>query len=94
MSPSRRILIVEDEPNVRLVFRIALATESCAIATAGDGERALRWLRGNVADLILLDLNLPKMGGLDVLRRLREEGDRTPVVVVTGTGASPSPSRR
>ena len=87
MSPSRRILIVEDEPNVRLVFRTALATESCAIAAADDGEQALRWLRGNVADLILLDLNLPKMGGLDVLRRLGEEGERTPVVVVTAHGS-------
>ena len=85
--PIERILIVEDEPNVRLVFRTALASETARSPRRTTASSALVVLRGNAADLILLDLNLPGMGGMEVLRRLGEEGDRTPVVVVTANGS-------
>lgn len=90
MGVLRRIMIVEDEPNVRLVFRTALASKDYAVSTAEDGETALRWLRRETADLVLLDLQMPGMGGMDFLRRLREAGIEVPVVIVSAHDALPN----
>jgi len=76
-------MIVEDEPNVRLVFRAALESEAYTLTTAEDGETALRWLTQEPSDLVLLDLRMPGIGGMEVLRRLRAAGSDVPVVVIT-----------
>ena len=85
------ILIVDDEPNVRLVFRTALESAGFATAEAADGEAALDRLRDRYLpiELILLDLQMPGLGGMETLRRLRATGDRTPVVIVTAHGSIP-----
>ena len=83
MSAARRIMIVEDEPNVRLVFRAALESETHTLTTAEDGETALRWLNQEDYDLVLLDIRMPGMGGMEVLRRLRAAGRDVPVIVIT-----------
>ncbi len=87
-----RVLIVDDEPNVRLMFRTALES-AYRVTTADDGESALKEIeRGGQEprfDLILLDLQMPGMGGMEVLRRLREAGNETPVVIVTAHGSIP-----
>lgn len=90
MSTSRHIMIVEDEPNVRLVFRTALSSNEYVVSTAEDGESALRWLAKKPADLVLLDLQMPGMGGMEVLRRLREAGIEVPVVIVSAHDALPN----
>jgi len=90
MTHTKRILIVDDEPNVRLVFRTALESNNSLVATAEDGETALRWLKESAADLILLDLQMPGLDGMEVLRRLRQEGINTPVVIVTAHGSIPN----
>jgi DNA-binding response OmpR family regulator len=90
MNASKQILIVDDEPNVRLVFRTALESPDYLIATAADGETALRWLRASAADLVLLDLSMPGIGGMDVLETLREEGNDVPVVIITAHGSIPN----
>lgn len=90
MTASRRILIVEDEPNVRLVFRTALLSNDYVLATAEDGESALRWLLDESADLVLLDLQMPGLGGMEVLRRLREAGIDVPVVIVSAHDEAPN----
>ena len=90
MSDPKRILIVEDEPNVRLVFRAALTSNAYQIAVAEDGETALRYLKQESADLVLLDLNMPVLGGMDVLRLLRESGSDLPVVIVSAYDAVPN----
>jgi DNA-binding response OmpR family regulator len=90
MGSSYRILIVEDEPNVRLVFRTALESNEYLLATAADGEMALRYLNHDPADLVLLDLQMPGMGGMEVLRRLREAGNAVPVVIVTAHDGVPN----
>jgi DNA-binding response OmpR family regulator len=90
MSRSERILIVEDEPNVRLVFRTALASNDYLLATAQDGETALQYLEQEPVDLVLLDLQMPGMGGMEVLRRLREAGNHVPVVIVTAHDSVPN----
>lgn len=83
MSDNAHILIVDDEPNVRLVFRTALMSNDYILFTAEDGETALRWLKQQPADVVLLDLQMPGMGGMEVLGRLRKAGCDVPVVIVS-----------
>ena len=90
MSKYSNILIIDDEPNVRLMFRTALASSGYQVTTAEDGETALGWLAGGKADVVLLDLHMPGLEGMDVLRRLRESGNDTPVVIVTAHGSVPN----
>ncbi|SIN89535.1 Response regulator receiver domain-containing protein [Singulisphaera sp. GP187] len=84
------ILIVDDEPNVRLMFRTALVPSGYQVTTAEDGATALDWLAEGKADVVLLDLQMPGLDGMDVLRRLRESGNDTPVVIVTAHGSVPN----
>ena len=74
MSHDARILIVDDEPNVRLVFRTALETSGYSITTAADGEQALKWLANETVDLVLLDLQMPGLSGMDVLEGIAQSG--------------------
>lgn len=85
MSNSKRILIVDDEPNVRLVFRTALESEGHDLAEAANGRDALDWLRTSKADLILLDLQMPGMDGFQVMEGLKTNGadGYLPVLVIT-----------
>jgi DNA-binding response OmpR family regulator len=84
------ILIVDDEPNVRLVFRTALDLPGNNLIELKDGQDALDWLAGSHADLVLLDLQMPGIPGMEVLRRLRAVGKDVPVVVITAHGGVPS----
>lgn len=80
--PSSLILVVEDEPNLSEVLEAYLRREGFHTERAGDGESALRLFREAKPDLILLDVMLPKLGGFEVLRRVRQAGD-TPIIMVT-----------
>jgi two-component system KDP operon response regulator KdpE len=82
MNPLR-ILIVDDEPPIRRFLRTALAAQDYRVEEAGDGEAALDFLKRNPVDLIVLDLGLPGMDGLEVIRRRREEGDTTPIIILS-----------
>jgi DNA-binding response OmpR family regulator len=83
------VLIVDDEPNVRLMFRTALQSAGYETAEAGDGQAALSWLERTSPDLMLLDLKMPGIDGMETLRRMREAGDETPVVIITAHGSIP-----
>jgi DNA-binding NtrC family response regulator len=83
------VLVVDDEPNVRLVFRTALEAAGYAVAEAEDGETAIDRLGVLPADIVLLDLQMPGMGGMEVLRQLRDAHDQVPVVIVTAHGSIP-----
>ena len=89
METRVRILVVDDEPNVRLTFRAALEAAGYEVAEAADVAEALARLERAPADLVLLDLRLPGAGGLELLRRLRDEGIDVPVVIVTAHGSIP-----
>jgi len=89
MSECARILIVDDEPNVRLMFRTVLDAVGYATDEAGDGESALALQRSRPADLILLDLRMPGLDGMETLARLRESGDPAPVAMITAHGSIP-----
>jgi two-component system alkaline phosphatase synthesis response regulator PhoP len=82
----KRILIVEDEPAVARGVRDALSFNGYTVEVSGDGESGFRLARDEDFDLIVLDLMLPRMDGLEVLRRLRNAGDATPVVILTAKG--------
>jgi two-component system KDP operon response regulator KdpE len=83
MTPEPRILVVDDEPPIRRLLKTALTAQSWRIEEASDGPQALEFLRRNKMDLIVLDLGLPGMDGLDVIRQLRDGGNLTPIVVLS-----------
>jgi two-component system alkaline phosphatase synthesis response regulator PhoP len=82
----QKILVVEDEPGIVLGLRDNLEYEGFEVRAAADGEEALRCALEERPDLILLDLMLPKLSGLDVCRRLRRQGVETPVIMLTARG--------
>jgi len=81
-----RILIVEDEPAMQRGLRDNLEVEGYAVETAGDGETGLQQILRHQFDLIILDVMLPKVSGFDVCRKAREQGVRTPVIMLTAKG--------
>jgi DNA-binding NtrC family response regulator len=78
----RKILIVDDEPMVRDSLRLLLKT-TFDVSTASDGEEALGVFDQAKPDLVLLDVMMPKIDGIEVLKRLRERGVKTPVIMLT-----------
>jgi DNA-binding response OmpR family regulator len=76
-----RILVVDDDPDIRLLLRLELSAEGHAIVEAGDGRAALDALERDPVDLMLLDIMMPVLDGWGVLRALPESAP--PVVVVT-----------
>src|SRR6476660_6239012 len=81
-----RVLVVDDDHTVREVVISYLRAGGHDVAEAADGETALRIMRDESADLVLLDLMLPGIDGLEVCRRLRTQGD-VPVIMLTALGA-------
>jgi two-component system, NtrC family, response regulator AtoC len=82
-----RVLIVDDDAASRRLLEVRLRPLECDVATAGNGEQALTAIRKDVPDLVLLDLQMPKMGGIEVLRALRKEQINLPIVVITAHGS-------
>lgn len=89
MNRAAHVLIVDDEPNVRLMFRTSLSSEGYTLSVAEDGESALKAQETSPSDLILLDLQMPGIDGLATLRRLRDRGDDVAVVFITAHGSVP-----
>ncbi len=79
------ILVVDDEPNIREVVGLYLRRDGHAVISAGDGEEALRLHREHHPDLVVLDLMLPRMSGLEVCRRIQAER-RVPLIMLTARG--------
>lgn len=78
-----RILVIEDDPSVRSLLERGLAYEGYLTEAAEDGESGLEAARDRPADLIVLDVMLPGIDGLEVLRRLRQVDDDLPVILLT-----------
>jgi DNA-binding response OmpR family regulator len=83
--PEATVLIIDDEPLVREILARYLTREGFAVATASDGLQALERWQNEHPDLVLLDLMLPEVNGLEVFRRARETDD-TPVIMLTAKG--------
>ena len=84
-----RILVVDDEPAVRDAVDRALRLEGYETELAADGSQALDALAVSAPDALVLDVLMPRIDGLEVCRRLRAAGDRTPVLVLTARDAVP-----
>jgi two-component system alkaline phosphatase synthesis response regulator PhoP len=82
-----RILVVEDDPSIVLGLRMNLEAEGYIVDAAEDGEAGLALARRGQADLIILDIMLPRLNGFEVLRQLRSEGVRVPTIVLSARDA-------
>jgi two-component system OmpR family response regulator len=78
-----RVLVVDDEPTISDLLAMALRYEGCEMRTAADGEQALRSAAEFHPDVVVLDLMLPDLDGMEVLRRLRAETPTLPVLFLT-----------
>ncbi|MGA0604289.1 response regulator [Caulobacter sp. KR2-114] len=86
LQDALKIIFVDDDPILREFAVVNLTTEHATVATAADGEEALRVIEAFQPDIMLLDLEMPTLDGFEVLERLRasETWRRLPVIVVTG----------
>ena len=81
-TPSARVLVVEDDEAIADVLRRSLRAEGHEVQSAGDGAEALTVAERFAPDLVILDLGLPRLDGMEVLKRLRADGD-VPVLILT-----------
>jgi DNA-binding NtrC family response regulator len=81
-----RVLLVDDEPDLRAVLAEALREAGHAVTTAGDGAEALARVHDEVFDVVVTDVNLPKIDGLTLFRRARVESPSTSVILITAFG--------
>lgn len=79
-----RILIVDDETEARDILTLRLKRRGAAPAYAPGGREALEWLKEHQADIVLLDIKMPDMDGLEVLRCLRADYPDLPVIILSG----------
>jgi two-component system, NtrC family, response regulator AtoC len=78
-----RVLVVDDEPDAVELLQEFLTSKGYDVITAGDGEEALRKVKAERPHLILLDVRMPKMNGLEVLRQVRQIDKEVGVIMVT-----------
>ncbi len=90
MTARSRVLVIDDDPGLLELLEIYFSRQGYRVLGVRNGEDALGTLDDTQPDLIILDLVLPGMGGLDVLRRLKQVLPRTPVVMVSGHGQAPN----
>jgi two-component system response regulator MprA len=83
MSSGARVLVVDDDPQLREALTRALELDDYQVSTASNGAQALEAISGNRPDVVVLDVMMPYVGGLDVCRTLRERKDRLPILVLT-----------
>jgi two-component system alkaline phosphatase synthesis response regulator PhoP len=82
----RKILLVEDEPGLVMTLTDRLEAEGYAVASASDGDAGLARASSEDFDLLILDVMLPRKSGLDVCRKLRQNGNNVPVLMLTARG--------
>lgn len=79
-----RVLVVDDEPFVREVLSRFLSERGYQVDVAEDGQAALALIRADAPDIVLLDLKMPRLGGLELLRILRDDGAELAVITISG----------
>src|SRR3712207_7644582 len=87
-TPEARLLVVDDEPNIRELLSASLRYAGFEVATAPDGQQALAMATSFRPDLLVLDVMMPGLDGFGVVRRLRESGRHTPVLFLTARDAA------
>jgi DNA-binding response OmpR family regulator len=84
-----RVLVVEDEPRMAALIRQGLEEEAYAVDVVENGRDVLLWMQSAEYDIILLDIMLPGMNGLDVCRQLRDNGFKMPIIMLTARDTLP-----
>ena len=82
-QPAIRVLLVDDEPAIRRALRPSLVEFGFQVAEASRGEEALQLLSAGPFDAVLLDVNMPGIGGIETLRRIRSSSPRLPILILT-----------
>jgi len=82
----KKVLVVDDEESIRELYRADLSDEGYDVGLAVDGRQALRLVDSFRPDLVTLDIKLPDIDGIEVLRRLREKNPTVPVILLTAFG--------
>lgn len=82
-----KILVVEDEPKLAQFVRKGLEEQSCEVDVAFDGQAGRNMALTNAYDVIIMDINLPKLNGFDVVQSIRQEKNLTPVLMLTAMGS-------
>lgn len=80
---AKRVLIIEDEPGILLSLKDEFESEGYAVFTAEDGEIGIKKVKQHRPDLIILDIMLPLLDGYEVCKKLRMDGDSTPIIMLT-----------
>jgi two-component system OmpR family response regulator len=88
VAPEARLLVADDDPNIVELLSASLRFAGFEVATANDGGQALKVAKEFRPDLIVLDVMMPGVDGFDVVKRLREDGQRTPVLFLTARDAT------
>jgi len=95
MKPAKeRILIVDDEESMREYLSLVLEKEGYLTSTAADALEALRLVEEEPIDLVVEDLKMPKMDGIELLKRLKEKNEKLPVIIMTAFPPGTALSRR
>ena len=86
INKKEKILVVDDDPKIRYAFIEVLKKDGFDAVIAADGEEALSMVNSENVDLIFMDISLPKIDGLEVLKRFKENGITIPTIIITGYG--------
>src|ERR1700722_13772719 len=87
MNASTKVLVIEDDALIRRLLRATLPSRGFAVTEAASGAAALDLLKSEPPDLIILDLGLPDMDGLSLLRHIRGGGSHIPIIVLSYTAS-------
>lgn len=80
---SKKILIIEDDPGIQLSLKDELESEGYVVSAASNGEEGLRRFQKKQPDLVILDIMLPLLNGYEVCKKLRQDGNRTPIMMLS-----------
>ncbi len=80
---AKKVLIIEDEPGILLSLKDEFESEGYSVFTAEDGEKGFKMVKQQKPDLVILDIMLPLLDGYEVCKKLRMEGDSTPIIMLT-----------
>jgi DNA-binding response OmpR family regulator len=81
-----RLLYADDEPGLRDLVTNHLSLEGYDVETAADGKEAIEWMAKAKFDIVLLDLHMPKLDGVGVLKHMQEKGIQSKLIILTGDG--------
>lgn len=90
VKTKRRILVVDDEKSMREILEIFLGNEGYSVSVAANGELAVEALKKDIFDLVISDMKMPRMGGLELLKNVKENSPDTVFVIMTAFGTTES----